>query len=376
MSAARQARCLNSLVTEQAKLELSIGSVVVPDPGPEEVLVRVEAAPINPTDLAVLLASADLRTTSRQDIGGTAGLAADIPARAMKLHRGRLGRPLVAGFEGAGTVIDAGDSPQAQALIGKVVGMTGGAMFSEYRCVPIAEVMPMPEGVTPREAASSIVNPMTVLGFMETLRTEGHTAMVHTAAASNLGQMLNRLCLNEGVPLVNVVRSAEQVALLESQGAEHVVDSSSEQFRPALTEAILTTGATLAFDAVGGGRLGNTILGCMERAAAQRDSVSHYGTDVYKQLYIYGRLDLAPTELTAAYGFAWGVNGWLMGHFLRRTPAERVQALRDKIASEIKTTFASHYAAEIALEEALAPEAVAVYSQLATGKKYLLNPSA
>ncbi len=371
-----ESRRLQSLVTEDGQLEVSIGREHIASPGAEEVLVRVEAAPVNPTDLAVLLASADLSTLVTAESDSGPRLTATVPERIMKLHRGRIGKPMIAGYEGAGTVVSAGSSDAAQALVGKTVAMTGGEMFSEYRCVSLTDLMLMPEPVTPREAASSIVNPMTALGFLETLRSEGHTAMVHTAAASNLGQMLNRLCLQEGIGLVNIVRSPEQVALLQEQGAEFVIDSSQDDFRQQLTAALAATGATLAFDAVGGGRLGNTILSCMERAAAKSGSTNHYGTQVFKQLYIYGRLDLTPTQLTAAYGFAWSVGGWLMGQFLRRTEPSRIQALREKIASEITTTFASHYLAEVSLEEALQPGAVEQYSSLSTGQKYLLNPSA
>jgi len=367
---------LESLVTEDGRLRLSVASVEAPQPGPEEVLVRVEATPINPTDLTVLLASADISTLRAVGEGDRPAVTADIPERAFKRHRGRIGRPMVAGYEGAGTVIDAGASRAARALLGKTVSMTGGEMFRQHRCVRAADVMVMEHGTTAREAASGIVNPMTVLGFMETLRLEGHTALVHTAAASNLGQMLNRLCIDEGVGLVNIVRRPEQVALLREQGAEYAVDSSAGDFRPRLIEAIAATGATLAFDAVGGGRLANTILSCMERAAARDGPTGHYGTEVFKQIYIYGRLDLAPTELTAAYGFAWSVGGWLMGRFLRRTDPERVAELRRKVAAEIKTIFASRYAAEVSFEQALNPEAIARYSRLSTGGKYLINPNA
>jgi len=364
-------RQLESTVSEEGRLHLAVGQVALPEPGPDDVMVRVEAAPINPTDLAVLLASANVDSLRALDTG----VLAEIPPRAMKLHRGRLGRPLVAGYEGAGTVVAAGAAPAAQALLGRVVAMTPGNMFSEYRCVRAAEVMVMEPGTSPRDAASSVVNPMTALGFLETLRMQGHAAMVHTAAASNLGQMLNRLCMQEEVGLVNVVRSPAQLQLLREQGAEHVVDSSHEDFRAQLTDAIAATGATLAFDAVGGGRMGNTLLSCMERAAARGTRTSHYGTEVFKQLYIYGRLDLAPTELTAAYGFAWGVGGWLMGQFVRRTDPARVEELRDRIIREIRTTFVSDYAAEVSLEQALSPESIAVYSQLSTGNKYLVNPA-
>ncbi|MEM8497143.1 MAG: zinc-binding dehydrogenase [Pseudomonadota bacterium] len=371
-----RSRQLESLVKTDGTLQLSIGSTEVPEPKQNEVLVRIEAAPINPTDLAVLLASADLASLEAVEGDNGVVVQASIPSRILKLHARRVNKPLVAGFEGAGTVVAAGESDQAQALLGKVVAMTGGAMFSEYRCVPVADLMIMNPGTTAAQAASSIVNPMTALGFIETLRKEGHTAMVHTAAASNLGQMLIRLCHQQDIALVNIVRSPEQRTLLKNQGAEFVIDSSDQDFRRDLTDALATTGATLAFDAVGGGRLGNTVLSCMERAAAKNEPTSHYGTDLFKQLYIYGRLDLAPTELTAAYGFAWNVGGWLMGHFLRRTDPKRVKQLQQKITDEISTTFASHYAAEASFEQVLQTDAIRLYSALSTGNKYLLNPSA
>ncbi|MCY4426392.1 MAG: zinc-binding dehydrogenase [Halieaceae bacterium] len=370
-----QSRELRSLVKPDLSLELSLHTVSVPEPGADEVLVRIEGAPINPTDLALLFGPADLSSAICTGTDSEPVVTAAVPEKLKGVVQARIGESLPAGFEGAGVVVGAGSSAAAQDLLGRTVAMTGDGMFSQYRCVPCRAVMVMEEGVTPREAASSFVNPMTALSMVETMRMDGHSALVHTAAASNLGQMLNRICLNEGIGLVNVVRSSEQEALLRGMGAEHVVNSTADDFRKQLTDTIAATGATVAFDATGGGRLGNTILSCMERAAARGQQFSRYGSETFKQLYVYGRLDLTPMQLTAAYGFAWGVNGWLLSHFMARAGDELITSLKQKIGREIRTTFASHYAGELSLQEALSPERIAVYSRRATGKKYLINPN-
>jgi len=289
---------------------------------------------------------------------------------------GRLGQALPVGNEGAGVVVAAGSAPAAQALLGKTVATLGGAMYAQYRCVKAEQCLLLPEGTTPAEGASCFVNPLTALGMVETMKREGHTALVHTAAASNLGQMLNRICLKDGIGLVNIVRKPEQAALLKSQGAQHVCDASAPTFLEDLTQALVATGATLAFDATGGGKLAGQILGCME-AALNRTAkeYSRYGSTTHKQVYIYGGLDTGPTEFNRNFGMAWGMGGWLLFPFLQRIGPVAAQALRQRVADELKTTFASSYSKEISLTEALKPAEIAVYGQRATGTKYLLNPN-
>lgn len=374
MSTVKQSRQIQSLVTDGGKLELSIVNVDVPEPGPDEVVVRIEAAPINPSDLALLTGPADLSTAV---VGGTEDapvITADIPEKAMGMVAGRIGIPTAVGNEAAGVVVAAGSSEAAQALMGKTVAIAGGEMFTQYRCINAFMAMPMAGDVTPAEAASSFVNPLTALGMVETMRDEGFTALVHTAAASNLGQMLNRICQADGIELVNIVRKPEQEAILREIGAKHIVNSSSDSFAEDLTAAIVATGAYLAFDATGGGRLANTILSCMERAASHGMEYNRYGSDTQKKIYVYGRLDLSPMQLSATYGFAFSVSGWLLTPFLQKIGVPRMMELRQRVAAEIRTTFASHYSAEISLGEALSPDALRVYGQRMTGQKYLINP--
>ena len=365
---------LRSLVTADGKLELSLASVPNPQPGPGEVLVRIEASPINPSDIGLLLGAADVTTGQ---VSGTATqpvLTFDIPAPYMRAMAGRVGQSMPVGNEGAGTVVAAG--PGAEALIGRKLAIIGGAMYAEYRCVKAADAIVLPEDATAADGASCFVNPLTALGMVETMRREGHTALVHTAAASNLGQMLNRICLADGVALVNIVRSAEQAKLLTDMGAAHVVDSSLPSFMEDLTTALAKTGATIAFDAIGGGKLAGQILTCME-AALQRTAAeySRYGTTTHKQVYIYGGLDVRPTEFPRGFGMAWGMGGWLLFPFLQKIGATDAQRLRDRVAAELKTTFASHYTAEISLAEALKPDVVAAYNRRATGEKFLITPT-
>jgi NADPH2:quinone reductase len=303
-------------------------------------------------------------------------VTATVPDKLMRGMAARVGKSLPAGNEGAGIVVAAGPDSSVQALIGRAVGLIGGAMYSQYRCVPAAQVLPLPEGTAPAEGASCFVNPLTSLGMVETMRLEGHTGLVHTAAASNLGQMLLRVCLEDDVPLVNIVRKAEQVELLEGMGATHVCNSSEPTFMKDLTDALVTTGATLAFDAIGGGKLAGQILTCMEAAASATGApYSPYGSTTHKQVYVYGGLDRSPIVLARNFGMAWGVGGWLLFPFLQRIGPEASQNLRQRVAAEIKTTFASNYTREVSLAEALTLEAIAVYGRQATGEKYLINPN-
>jgi NADPH2:quinone reductase len=366
---------LRSLVRDDNTLELSLVEVDFPAPGPDEVLVRIDATPINPSDLALLVAAADPATFRAGGTPERPVLTADIPAAAMRLVAGRLNQSLPVGNEGAGVVVAAGSSEAAQALLGRTVGMVGGEMYAQYRCLNVYQCLPLEEGTTAIEGASCFVNPLTALGMVETMRREGHKALVHTAAASNLGQMLNRVCIADGIDLVNIVRKTEQEQILRDLGAKYIVNSSADSFMEDLTTALKATGATLAFDATGGGKLASQILSCMEAAAAASMTVyNRYGSDVFKQVYIYGGLDRGPTMLTRNFGFSWSIGGWLLFPFLQKVGVEKMMELRGRVAREIKTTFASHYTREISLAGALSLEALAVYGKQATGEKFLIRP--
>jgi len=372
----RSALQLRSLVTPAGMLELSLASVDIPAPAPDEVVVRIEAAPINPSDIGLLFGAADMAAAS---FGGTADLptvSAPIPERAMKSMAGRLGQAMPVGNEGAGVVVAAGASPAAQALLGQTVALLGGAMYAQFRCVKAEQCLLLPAGTTAAEGASCFVNPLTALGMVETMRREGHTALVHTAAASNLGQMLNRICLKDGVGLVNIVRKPEQEKLLRDMGAAHVCNATSPRFIDDLTDALVATGATIAFDATGGGTLAGQILTAME-AALNRTAkeYSRYGSTTHKQVYIYGGLNTGATEFNRNFGMTWGMGGWLLFPFLQKIGPAATQALKQRVAAELKTTFASSYSKEISLAQALQKDAIAVYGQRATGTKYLINPS-
>ena len=367
---------LRSTVKPDGELEVTLIDQAFPEPGPDEVLVRVDATPINPSDLGLLFGPADLSTLK---VGGTADrpiVTARIPERAMPAMAARVGKRMPVGNEGAGVVVAAGASPQAQALQGRLVAMIGGAMYAQYRTMKASDVLPLPEGASAADGASCFVNPLTSLGFVETMRREGHTAIVHTAAASNLGQMLNRICLKDGIPLVSIVRKPDQAALLRSQGATHVVDSSAPTFMADLTDAIAATGATLGFDATGGGRLAGQILSCMEAALTRNaKEYSRYGSDTHKQVYLYGTLDTGPTEFVRNFGFSWGMGGWLLFPFLNKAGPEVAARLRRRVVDELKTTFASHYSHEVTLAQALSEPAIRRYYARTTGDKYLIVPS-
>lgn len=364
-------RELRSTLSEDGTLRLSLEQVTYDDPAPDEVIVRIEAAPINPSDLGLLLGPAQVDTL-RED--GDA-LVFEVPKGRLGSMKARLGQSLPVGNEGAGTVVAAG--AEAAALMGKRVAAIGGAMFADYRQLKARDVVALPETASAADGAAIFVNPLTALGFVETMRRDGHSAIVHTAAASNLGQMLQKICLADGVPLVNIVRSEEQAAILRDIGATHVVNSRDEDFRARLTDAIAETGATIAFDAIGGGTLGSDIVQAMEAAAVRTmTEYSRYGSDQFKQLYIYGALDLAPTTLNRlAFGFQWSVSGWLLMPFLRRAGMETLGTMRQRILAELGTTFASRYTRTIGLAEALRPDVLRAYERKATGEKFLIDPS-
>ncbi len=367
-----------SLVTDNGTLELSLHEVAVLTPAQDEVVVRVEASPINPSDLGLLIPStADMSAATVTGTPDRPIVTAPLRDGALAGLAARVGISLPVGNEGAGTVVAAGESAQAQALLGKTVGIAGGAMYAQYRVVKAEACLVLPEGASAKEGASSFVNPLTALGMLETMRREGHSALVHTAAASNLGQMLVKACLADGVPLVNIVRKAEQEDILRGLGAVHVCNSSSPSFETDLVEALKATSATLAFDATGGGTLASQILNGMERAAnATAAQYSRYGSSVHKQVYIYGSLDTGPTVLTRNFGMAWGVGGWLLTPFLAGAGPETIARLRARVAAELTTTFASTYTQEVSLAGMLQPEAFNNYLQKATGEKYLVTPQA
>jgi NADPH:quinone reductase-like Zn-dependent oxidoreductase len=367
---------LRSLIKKSGDLEVSLVSVPTPEPAADEVVVRVEAAPINPSDLGLLIGAADMATAKSSGTKDSPVITAKVPAAAMNAMAGRLDESMPVGNEGAGVVIKTGSSDAAKALMGKTVAMIGGAMYAQYRCLKVNECLPLPAGTTAAEGASCFVNPLTSLGMTETMRREGHKALVHTAAASNLGQMLNKICIKDGIGLVNIVRSQQQADILRKIGARHVVDSTAPAFMDDLTNALVETGATLAFDAIGGGKLAGQILTGMEIAANKTAKVySRYGSSVHKQVYVYGSLDPGPLILNRAFGMAWGVGGWLLFPFLQKIgPAEGAK-LRQRVVNELKTTFASHYTQVVSLPEALQLNHVAAYAKRATGEKYLINPN-
>ncbi|MEL6870532.1 MAG: zinc-binding dehydrogenase [Pseudomonadota bacterium] len=367
---------LFSKISSDGQLELLLAEVEVPDPKPHEVIVRVQAAPINPSDMWPMFGPANLAEAQLTFDGDAKVMSAPLFPGMTSRVKSRLDQVLPVGNEGAGTVVAAGDSDAAQALMGKTVGILSGATYAEYCRVPVQACMAHHEGTTAVQAASSFVNPLTALAMVETMRMEGHTALVHTAAASGLGQMLNKICLAEGVPLVNIVRKQEQVDLLQSIGATHICNSSSDTFKQDLYAAIDDTGATLAFDAIGGGELASDILTAMERVGS-KDAVGFntYGSPAHKQVYIYGGLSFAPTTLNRAYGMAWGVGGFLLMQFLGKIAPQKVGQLHKRVADEIGTTFASHFSDELSFKQAMTPSFVAQYNAKKTGEKFLINPS-
>ncbi|MCL1044256.1 zinc-binding dehydrogenase [Shewanella electrodiphila] len=366
---------LTSTISQDNKLTLALKDIEMPQPSANEVVIRIEAAPLNPSDLAVLFSAADMTTAAESGSKQSPVITADVPAKFMPAVKTRVGKATPVGNEGAGTVVAAGSSPAAQALMGKTVAVIGGGTYRQFICANVQSCLELKQGTTAKEGASSFINPLTALAMVETMRAEGHKAIIHAAAASNLGQMLNRICIADGVDLINIVRKAEQETLLRDMGAKYVVNSSSDTFLADLTAAIIETGATIAFDPIGGGQLTSDILNCMEVAAA-RDMTEHsvYGSDIFKQVYIYGALDRRPITLNRNFGFAWGINGFLLFNALGKLGTKTVIAMRQRVAEEISTTFASHYTHEVSLAEVLKLQSIASYSKQATGEKYLITP--
>ena len=373
----KQSKEIRSTVTSDETVELSIVKVDLPTPADDEVLIEILAAPINPSDLALLTTfGGDLSNISISGSGDDTVASMKVHPAVMRSMKSRLDKPMPAGNEGAGVVVDAGLN--VKGLIGKTVGLAGGSMYAQYKCAPAINCLILEDGTTPVEAASSFVNPLTALSFVETMKMENHSAIVHTAAASNLGQMLVKICQSDGIPLVNIVRKEEQVEILKGIGAKYICNTSDPGFMESLINALVETGATLGFDATGGGNDGELpgqILTAMEVAANKNsEQYSRYGSETYKQVYIYGGLDQNPTILKRSYGMSWGLGGWLLTPMLGKIGMEKVQEMRVRIAKEIKTTFASKYAGEISFEEMLQPEIINSYAKQSTGNKFLVNP--
>ena len=375
MSLPTSYRQMLSTVTNTGELRLALTEVDMPTPGPDEVVIKIEATPINPSDLGVMFGWSTMTEASSSGSGKDSVLTAPVSPQGMQIMKARIDQSLPVGNEGAGTVVAVGDGGLAASLMDKTVAVMGGGMYAEYRCVKANMCLPLLPEHSAKDGASSFINPLTSLAMLETMRLEGHTALVHTAAASNLGQMLNRICMADGVELVNIVRKEEQAEILRGLGAKYIVNSSSEDFMSELTNAIHATGATLAFDATGGGTLASSILSAMEAAAARTPGAySIYGSIKHKQVYLYGGLDTSETTLTRGYGMAWGVGGWLLPNFMARVGMKVVMGLQARVAKELTTTFASHYTNEISLEEALNAETVGNYIAKATGEKFLICP--
>jgi NADPH:quinone reductase-like Zn-dependent oxidoreductase len=364
-----------SLIKESGELEISLARQPMPQPRDHEVLVRVLATPINPSDLGLLVGGADVSTAKASQRDGQPLLTAAVPPAGMRAMAGRVGDAMPIGNEGCGKVVKAGASPEAQALLGKTVALLGGAMYAEYRCLPAAMCMELPAGTDPADGASCFVNPLTALAFTEVMKRDGFTGLVHTAAASNLGQMLVKICAKDNIPLVNIVRNAEQVALLKSIGAKYVLDSSQESFMEGLVGALSETGAMLGFDAIGGGKLAGQILAAMEQAAVKRmTSYSRYGSDAAKQVYIYGGLDLGPTVLNRSFGLTWSLSGFLLTPFLAKAGPEVMGRMRKRVVDELTTTFKSHYSQRVSLAQVLDPATLQAINAKRTGEKYLIQP--
>ncbi|WP_428248232.1 zinc-binding dehydrogenase [Ferrovibrio sp.] len=363
---------LRSCITSAGELRLTVAEEMVGAPAENEVVVRVEAAPINPTDMGLLFGPADLSGARLEGSAEHPVLVAPIPRAALPFAALRIDQPLPAGVEGAGVVVAAGRG--LESLLGKTVAMLGDGAYAQYRKLAVDDILVLPDGTSPAEGAAALVNPLTVLGMLETAKRNGHEAIVHTAAASSVGKMLVRTCRQDGVPLVNIVRRPEQVDELRALGAEHVCNSTAPEFRQELAQALEVTGATVCFDAVGGALTGR-VLTAMEMAASRRATqFSRYGTNVLKQAFVYGALDRAPIEIGRAVGLSWSVSGWLLFEFLKQADASTLARLRQRVCDELQTSFAGSYAATISLAEAVQPDIVAAYTQQRSGAKYLINP--
>ncbi|MCH1568874.1 MAG: zinc-binding dehydrogenase [Alphaproteobacteria bacterium] len=366
-------RQIVSTATAKGELVLSIIENDMPTPNDDEVVVEMEAAPINPSDMFPLLGFADYSKGKLVTEGNEQKMIAPVPEQFVDAMRARLDQTLPVGNEGAGRVIAAGAN--AKHLEGKLVSLVTGQCYQQFVKAPAFMCLPHKDDTTANEAASSYVNPLTALGFIETLKAEGHKAMVHTAAASNLGQMVLKLCQQEGIDIICVIRSDEQAKILKDLGAKYIVDSTADDFNAQLVDAMADTEATLGFDAIGAGDMADTLLSSMERALSRNASgLNTYGSDQHKQVYIYGRLAQGAVTLGQSYGMHWGLGGWLLTPFLQKAGLEKLAEMQTRVADEIKTTFASHITDELTLSEAIDPENIARYMPKKTGEKYLIKP--
>ena len=331
-------------------LTVEVATSAFPDPKGDQVLVRMEAAPINPSDLALLFSAADLENAEYSP----GKVVAKMPEPFLSGSKGRHGQRMPVGNEGAGTVVATGESPTAKALLGQRVACVPGNAFSEYAIADAKMCLPLGENSC-EHGASAFVNPMTALGFVETAKMEGHTAMVHLAAASNLGQMLQRICLEDDLELVNIVRKQEQVDLLKGLGAKYVVNSSDADYMAQLRAAIEQTGAYLGFDPIGGGNNSDNVFKAMEQVAV-------------------AKMTEFATILTPSYGFGFTLSGWLLFPFLQKAGMETVQRMRKRVLDNLTTTFASHYQERVTLEQMLEKDAAMDYRAMRTGEKYLVTP--
>lgn len=363
---------ITSTLREDGTLVVQVAEDTLREPRADEVVIAMEAAPINPSDLGLLFGPAKLAEARFED----GRVEAPVSAAALASLRKRVGEAMPVGNEGAGTVIAAGESAAAQALMGKRVAALPGGAFARYCLAPASACIVLPDDVSAEEGAAAFVNPLTALGFVETMRRDSGKAIVHTAAASSLGQMLLRICREDGIDLVNVVRSPEQVELLRGQGAAHVLNSKDDGYEAHLVEALAATGATVAFDPIGGGNQMGRILAAMEQVASREGEFSRYGSNVMKVGYVYGLLDTGPIVIDRFFGFGWRIGGWLLFPFLQSAGSEVRARLQDRIVAGLKTTFASRYSDRVSLRGMLSREAVMAYNARRTGEKFLVTPQA
>lgn len=361
---------LFTTLSSDGTLTVAVEDVTFPKPTGNQVLVKMEAAPINPSDLAILTSAADLENAEYSP----GKFVAKMPEPFNSAAKARHGQKLPAGNEGAGTVVATGDSDMAKALNGQRVACVPGNAYSQYCIADAAMCLPLGDHSS-EDGASAFVNPMTALGFAENAKMDGQKAIVHTAAASNLGQMLIKICQEDDIELVNIVRKAQHVDLLKGLGAKHVVNSSDDDFMQQLRTAIDATDAFYGFDPIGGGHATDNVFKAMEQVAVSKmTEYNRYGSNQQKRMFIYGRLDLGPTILTPSYGFGWTLSGWLLTPFLANAGMETVGRMRQRVLENLTTTFASSYKAKVNLEQMLEKDAVIDYRAMKTGEKYLVTP--
>ena len=373
MADARTNLELRSTLRRNGDVELTLTEAPMPEPGDHGIVVEMLAAPIHPADMSLLFARADTGTAERVVQDGNSVTILRAGEAAANAQAARVDVSMPVGMEGAGRVVAVGPGVEARALLGRLIAVRGNGVYARYKRIALPDTLPLPEDVSPREGAAAFINPMTALGMIEQMREGGFGALVHTAAASTLGQMLVRLCQEESIGLVNIVRRTEQVELLRSMGAEHICSTGDERFEDALLEAMRRTGATLAFDATGGGDLASRILHLMERAVPSAEGYQHYGSSIRKKVFVYGSLDPRPLTLLKNYGLAWEIGGYLLFHFLERIGPERIDALKRRIADGLKTTFAMQFSHIVSLHDAVSPNVLRDAGRRATSDKYLID---